>query len=191
VKKNDLYQLLFSLALAGDPDCGNMMAFNFYSGEHILGITEGRPLFVRKPDSKFDLSNFMRMHFYSALCVIKKGLNILLQEENVDIDRITAHGGLFKVKGVAQQFLAEAIDAPIAVLDTAGEGGAWGMALLASYLFEKEKMTFEEYLEKKVFAGKECFLIKPTESGVKSFERYYQAFDQCLPIEIQAIRSLK
>lgn len=168
-----------------------MMAYNFYSGEHLLSITEGRPLFVRRPDSKFTLSNFMRMNFYSALCVIKKGLNILLREENVAIDRIMAHGGLFKVKGVAQRFLSEAINTPVAVMDTAGEGGAWGMALLAAYRFKKDQMSFEEFLNQLVFANKDCFLINPTVSGVQSFERYYQSFEQCLPIEIQAIRSLK
>ncbi|MDD3122355.1 MAG: FGGY-family carbohydrate kinase [Candidatus Izemoplasmatales bacterium] len=190
-KKTDIYNLLFTLALNGDDDCGNMMAYNFYSGEHILGISEGRPLFVRKADSKFNLSNFMRMNFYSAFCVLKTGLNILLKEENVNIDRITAHGGLFKVKGVAQNFLADAINAPIAVLDTAGEGGAWGMALLAAYMFEKGTMSFEEFLENKVFTGKEYSLINPTEVGVNSFEKYYKSFYECLPIETQAIRSMK
>ncbi len=124
--------------LEGDPDCGGLLAYNYFSGEHITGFEEGRPLFVRMPDSRFNLANFMRVHLYTALGALKTGLDILLKEEGVKLDKMLGHGGLFKTKGVGQKIMAGAIGVPVSVMETAGEGGAWGIALLASYMVNKD-----------------------------------------------------
>ena len=152
--RNELYGTLIRKALEGDKDCGGLLSYNFYSGEHIAGINQGRPLFVRRPDSKFTLANFMRNHLYSSLGTLKIGLDILIKEEGVRVERIYGHGGLFKTKGVAQSILAAASGASVAVMETAGEGGPWGMALLAAYMVNREAgETLEEYLGKQVFAN--------------------------------------
>ena len=136
---NDLYGTLYRKALEGDEDCGGLLAYNYFSGEHITNFEEGRPLFVRTPKSKFSLANFMRVHLYTSLGALKVGMDIMLKQEHVKLDRILGHGGLFKTKGVGQSILAGAIDTPVSVMETAGEGGAWGIALLASYLVHKEE----------------------------------------------------
>ena len=128
---NELFGTLYRKALEGDKDCGGLLAYNYFSGEPVTGLNEGRPLFVRRPDAHFTLANFMRSHLYASLATLKIGLDILLKEEKVKVDRIYGHGGLFKTKGVGQGILAAAMDAPVAVMETAGEGGPWGMALLA------------------------------------------------------------
>ena len=138
VDKNDLFGTLYRKALEGDPDCGGLLAYNYFSGEHITGFEEGRPLFVRNPESNFNLANFMRVHLFTALGALKTGLDILLKEENVQIDKLLGHGGLFKTKEVGQKLLAAAVNAPVSVMETAGEGGAWGIALLASYMMTKK-----------------------------------------------------
>ena len=149
---NQIFGTLYNKALEGDSDCGGLLAYNYFSGEHITGFNEGRPLFVRKPDSKFNLANFMRVHLYTSLGALKTGMNILLKKEHVALDRMMGHGGLFKTKGVGQRILAGAIDTPVYVMETAGEGGAWGIALLADYLIKKEdKESLTDYLENKVF----------------------------------------
>ena len=132
-----LYSLLYKNSLNGDPDCGGLLSYGYYSGEGITHLNEGRPMFVRQPDSNFTLANFMRAHLYSSLGAVKLGLDILLKDEHMAVDRIMGHGGLFKTKGVAQRYLAAAVHAPVSVLETAGEGGPWGMAILALYLMEK------------------------------------------------------
>ena len=137
VDMNKLFGTLYNKALEGDKDCGGLLAYNYFSGEHITGFEEGRPMFVRTPDSKFNLANFMRANLYTSLGALKVGLDILLKEEGVAVDRITGHGGLFKTKGVGQKILAGAMDATVSVMKTAGEGGAWGIALLASYMIQK------------------------------------------------------
>lgn len=124
--------------MEGDVDCGGLLAYNYFSGEHITGFEEGCPLFVRTPDSAFTLANFMRTNLYASLAVLKTGLDILIKEEGVKIDEIFGHGGLFKTKGVGQNILAAALNTPVSVMETAGEGGAWGMALLASYMVHKK-----------------------------------------------------
>lgn len=134
-----LFSLLYRKALEGEPDCGGLMAYNYFSGEHITGFEEGRPLFLRCPDSRFDLADFMRSHLYAALGTLKVGMDILLKEEKVKIDRITGHGGLFKTPQVGQKILAAALNAPVSVMETAGEGGAWGIALLAAYMLYREE----------------------------------------------------
>ena len=138
ISLNDLYGTLYHKAMEGDVDCGGLLAYNYFSGEHITGFEEGCPLFVRTPDSAFTLANFMRTNLYASLAVLKTGLDILIKEEGVKIDEIFGHGGLFKTKGVGQNILAAALNTPVSVMETAGEGGAWGMALLASYMVHKK-----------------------------------------------------
>ena len=134
-----IYTKLFNAALEGDADCGGLMAYNYVSGEPVCGMADGRPLFVRSANDKFSLANFMPAQLYGAIGALKFGNDILLKEENVQVDRITGHGGYFKTKGVGQRMLAAALNSPISVMETAGEGGAWGIALLASYLVNNEK----------------------------------------------------
>ena len=145
ISLNDLYGTLYHKAMEGDVDCGGLLAYNYFSGEHITGFEEGCPLFVRTPDSAFTLANFMRTNLYASLAVLKTGLDILIKEEGVKIDEIFGHGGLFKTKGVGQNILAAALNTPVSVMETAGEGGAWGMALLASYMVHKK--DGETYVE--------------------------------------------
>lgn len=187
VDKSNLYNLLFNKALEGDADCGNLMAFNFYSGEHIIGLTEGRPLFVHSPESEFNLANFMRANLYSSLCVLKMGLDILFKKENVKIDRVFGHGGFFKNKNVAQKIMAAAIDTPVTVLDTAGEGGAWGIALLAAYMTDGNGTTLEKFLSDKIFSGKIEKTVLPKREDVIGFEKFLDRYKKCLPIEKSAI----
>ena len=154
VDMNKLFGTLYNKALEGEKDCGGLLAYNYFSGEHITGFEAGRPLFARTPDSKLSLANFMRVHLYTALGALKTGLDILLKEENVKLDKILGHGGLFKTKGVGQKIMAGAVGVPVSVMETAGEGGAWGIALLASYMVNKaENETLDDYLNNKVFAG--------------------------------------
>ena len=152
VDMNQIFGTLYNKALEGDLDCGGLLAYNYFSGEHITGFDEGRPLFVRSPESRFNLANFMRVHLYTSLGALKTGMDILLKKENVKLDRMMGHGGLFKTKGVGQRILAGAINTPVYVMETAGEGGAWGIALLADYLVHKEEgENLTDYLNNKVF----------------------------------------
>lgn len=191
ISRNELFKILFTEALKGDDDCAEMVSYNFHSGEHIVELAEGRPLFARSPKSKFTLANFIKSHLYSAFCVLKYGLEILYKQENVQIDELVAQGGLFKVENVAQQFLTDALNTPIVVRDTAGEGGAWGMALLAAYMFEKDNLPFEEFLDNKVFLGNNGDCTHPVINGVKGFDRYYQRYLDCLDVEKEAVKRLK
>jgi len=190
-RRDDIYEMLFKIALEADEDSGQMLAYNFYSGEQMVGLDIGRPLFMRKPESNFTLANFMRSHLYTALCILKKGMDILFKQELTNIHHLKAHGGLFKVKGVVQQMLADAMNVPIAVSETAGEGGAWGMAILAAYVSENHKIPFETFLEKKMFSIKNDQMIHPTQKGIKSFDIYYQRFMDALSTEKEAIRRFK
>ena len=168
VDMDQLYGTLYNKALEGDKDCGGLLAYNYFSGEHITGFEEGRPLFVRKPDSNFNLANFMRVHLYTALGALKTGLDILMKEEDVKVDKMLGHGGLFKTEGVGQKIMAAAVNAPVSVMKTAGEGGAWGMAILAAYMLDKaEDETLDTYLSDKVFAGEEGTTIAPDEKDVE------------------------
>ena len=191
VDMNDLFGTLYNKALEGDKDCGGLLAYNYFSGEHITGFEEGRPMFVRTPDSKFSLANFMRANLYTSLGALKVGLDILLKEEEVAIDRITGHGGLFKTKGVGQSFLAAAMDAPITVMETAGEGGAWGMALLAAYMINKnDGETLDDYLNNKVFAGQTGSTLEPVAEDVKGFDEFIERYKAGLAVERAAVDSL-
>lgn len=192
VNMDNLFATLYNKALEGDPDCGGLLAYNYFSGEHITNFEEGRPLFVRTPESKFNLANFIRVNLFTALGALKTGLDILLKDEGVKVDQMLGHGGLFKTKEVGQKIMAAAINAPVSVMETAGEGGAWGMALLAAYMLNKtENETLEEYLTNKVFAGKVGTKIAPAASDVKGFDDFMKRYTNGLPIERAAVDNLK
>ncbi|MDO4649499.1 MAG: FGGY-family carbohydrate kinase [Eubacteriales bacterium] len=186
----EVYGNLYRKAMEGDPDCGGLLSYCYYSGEHMTGFTEGRPLFARSPESRFTLANFMRNNLYTCFGAMRVGLNILFEEENVKVDRLLGHGGIFKTKGVAQQILADAVNAPVSVMETAGEGGAWGIAILASYLVnKKDGESLEEYLDKEVFAGQKGSVCDPTPEGVEGFNRYMENYLKGLSIEKAAVDS--
>ena len=187
-----LYGTLYRKALEGDADCGGLLAYNYFSGESITGFEEGRPLFVRRPDSKFSLANFMRVHLMTSLGALKVGMDILVKEEQVQIDKMLGHGGLFLTKGVGQRIMAAAMQAPVSVMETAGEGGAWGIALLAAYEVGKANgETLEEYLDKKVFAGNEGSKMEPVPEDLAGFEKFIEQFKQGLSVEQEAIAKIK
>ena len=191
VDMNKLFGTLYNKALEGDADCGGLLAYNYFAGEDITGFTEGRPLFARMPDSKFSLANFMRLHLYSSLSTLKIGMNILLKQEHVEMDQILGHGGLFKTKGVGQRILAAALDVPVAVMETAGEGGAWGIALLAQYMIKKgEGETLDQYLNEKVFAGMTGEKMDPVPEDVKGFDEFIRLYTAGLPIEAAAVKTM-
>lgn len=191
VDMNKLFSVLYNKALEGDADCGGLMSYGYISGENITHMEEGRPLFVRNINSKFSLANFMRTHLYTSLGALKIGLDILLKEEGVKVDSITGHGGLFKTKGVGQRFLAAAMDAPITVMDTAGEGGAWGMAVLASYMIHKgEGETLDDYLNNRVFAGQSGSTMEPDKNDVKGFDEFIERYKAGLAVERAAVESI-
>lgn len=192
VDMNQLFGTLYRKALEGDDDCGGLLAYNYFSGEHITGFEEGRPLFVRMPDSSFTLANFMRVHLFTALGALKTGLDILVKKEGVKVDKILGHGGLFKTKGVGQSIMAAAMNTPVAVMETAGEGGAWGIALLASYMIhKKDGQTLEDYLEQSVFGGQGGSVMEPNPQDVAGFDTFIQRYTKGLAIERAAVDSLK
>lgn len=187
---NKLFGTLYHKAMEGDADCGGLLSYCYVSGEHMTGFEEGRPLFVRSPESRFTLANFMRTNLYTCLGAMRVGLNILLEKEGVKVDRLLGHGGLFKTKGVGQQILADAVNAPVSVMETAGEGGAWGIALLASYLVNKEEgETLDSFLDHKVFAGNEGTSLEPDPEGVKGFQSFMDRYVKGLVIERAAVDS--
>jgi sugar (pentulose or hexulose) kinase len=186
-----LFELLYGKGLDGDADCGGLLAYNYFSGEHLTGLAEGRPLFVRTAESRFTLANFMRAHLYASLGALKIGLAIF-DKEKVKIDRVLGHGGFFKTKGVGQRIMAAAMNAPVSVMETAGEGGAWGMALLAAYRLRKSgNETLEAYLAGKVFAGQQAVTIAPDAKDVAGFAAFIARYKQGLAIEKAAVKHLK
>lgn len=192
VDMNEVFGKLYNNALKGDADCGGLISYNYISGEPVTGLAEGRPMFVRSANDKFNLANFMRAHLYASVGVLKIGNDILLKEEKVKVDRITGHGGLFKTKGVGQKVLAAAINSPISVMETAGEGGAWGIALLASYLINNEKnRSLADFLDETVFAGDAGIEISPTAEDVAGFNTYIENYKAGLAIEEAAVKFKK
>jgi len=180
------------MALQGDPDCGGLLAYGYLSGEHMTNFEEGRPLFVRSPESKFNLANFIRVHLYTALGALKIGMDILLKQEEVKLDNILGHGGLFKTEVVGQRIMAAALNVPVSVMETAGEGGAWGIALLASYMLNKaDNELLEDYLNEKVFLEKTGIAISPDLKDVEGFELFMKRYVNGLAIERAAIDYLK
>ena len=188
VDMNEVFGKLYNNALTGDADCGGLIAYNYISGEPVTGLAEGRPMFVRSANDKFNLANFMRANLYASVGVLKIGNDILFKEEHVQVDRITGHGGLFKTKGVGQRVLAAAINSPISVMETAGEGGAWGIALLASYLVNNTNgSTLADWLESNVFAGNTGVEIAPTAEDVAGFNKWIENYKRGLAIEQAAV----
>lgn len=187
----DLFYRLYNHALKGDADCGGLLAYGYYSGENITMINEGRLAFLRTANSNFNLANLMRVNLYTSLGAVKMGLDILMKEEGVKVDRIMGHGGFFKTKGVGQRFLAAAVNAPVTVMDTASEGGAWGIALLAAYLVDKkEGETLEAYLQERIFPHLSGSVIEPTAQDVEGFETFMERYRKGLDIERAAIAAM-
>lgn len=185
---NELFGRLYNHALEGDADCGGLLAYNYFSGEPVTGLAEGRPLFVRSANDRFTLANFMRAQLYASVAVLKIGNDVLFKDEHVQVDRITGHGGLFKTKGVGQRILAAAINSPISVMETAGEGGAWGIALLASFLVNNShRQTLADWLDSEVFEGNTGVEIAPTAEDVAGFDAYIESYRRGLAIEHAAV----
>ncbi|SEW26267.1 xylulokinase [[Clostridium] fimetarium] len=192
VDRNQLFSVLYNKALEGDRDCGGLVAYNYISGEPITGFKEGIPLFARKAEDNFNLANFMRTHLYSSLATLKIGLDILFKEEDISVDKMYGHGGLFKTKGVGQKIMAAAMNTPVFVMETAGEGGAWGIAILACYMKNKEtEESLATYLENKVFCGDQGKKIIPDPEDVKGFDLFMIKYMNGLKIERAAVDSLR
>ena len=192
VDKNTLFTTLYNKALEGDADCGGLLSYNYTSGEPVTGFDEGAPLFVRKAEDKFTLANFMRMHLYSSLAALKAGLDLMFKEEDVKVDRMFGHGGLFKTKGVGQRIAAAAMNTSVSVMETAGEGGAWGIALLAAYMKDaKEGMSLQDYLNQVIFAGQSGSSMDPDPADVAGFEVFMKRYMAGLAIEHAAVDALK
>lgn len=181
-----VFSKLFLHSLNGDADCGGLVNFNYLAGEPVTGLSEGRPMFLRLPDAHMNLANFMRAQIYSSMETLKYGMEIMNREQ-VQIDCVYGHGGLFKTQGVAQNYLAAAIHAPVTVMETAGEGGAWGIALLADYLIShSDGESLEDYLDRHVFAGMNRLTVEPDPTVEKGFDRYMDRFLHCLPAQKSA-----
>ena len=183
----EVYTKLYQKALEGDPDCGGILVCNYMAGEGVTHLDGGRPMVVRKPDSKFTLANFFRATLYSTMSTLKIGMDILA-EERVAIDSLTGHGGLFKTPVVGQKFMAAACNAPVTCMETAGEGGPYGMALLAAYMANKaEGETLEEYLNAHVFADAKGTTLAPEQADVDGFNTYIKQYKQLLEVERKAV----
>ncbi len=192
VDMNEVFGKLYNVALTGDADCGGLISYNYISGEPVAGMVDGRPMFLRSASDKFNLANFMRSHLYASVGVLKIGNDILFNEEKVKVDRITGHGGLFKTKGVGQRVLAAALASPISVMETAGEGGAWGIALLGSYLVHHAAgQSLADFLDEQVFAGDEGVQVEPTAEDVAGFNAYIENYKATLPVEAAAVQYKK
>jgi sugar (pentulose or hexulose) kinase len=192
ISQSRLFEMLYQKALMGDADGGGLLVYNYLSGEPITQLEEGRPLFVRTPESRFTLSNFMRVHLFSALGALRIGMDILFEQERVKIDKILGHGGFFKTKEVGQRIMAAALNVPVSVMETAGEGGAWGIALLASYMIRKaENEPLEAYLFNKVFAGEEGTTIAPNQADIDGFTVFMERYKKGLVIERAAVDGLR
>lgn len=188
---NQIFSVMLNKALEADPDGGGLLSYGYFSGENITGLDKGRPLFVRSPESNFNLANFMRTHLFTAFGALKIGMDILTKKENVEIDSILAHGGLFKTPVVGQKIMAAALNVPVSVMATAGEGGAWGMAILASYMMNKDQQEcLEDFLDTKVFKDVEAQEMVPDGFDVKGFEVFIERYKKGLAIEQAAVDHL-
>ena len=191
ISKGKLFPLLFNKAMEGDADCGGLLSYNYLSGEHLTGCEKGRPLFARLPDANFTLANFMRSLLYSTMGTLKLGLKILIDEEHVEIDKIYGHGGFFKTPGVGQKILSAAVGAPVSVMETAGEGGPYGMALLAAYrLWKEEGETLEDYLDNKVFANAKATTLMADDELIAGFNAWVDRYEKALPAERAAVETM-
>jgi sugar (pentulose or hexulose) kinase len=188
VDPSQIFETLFAAALGGASDCGGMLAYNYLSGEPITHLEEGRPLFLRSPDGRLDLGTFMRTHLYASLATLRIGMDVLQKAEGVRLDRMFAHGGLFKTEGVAQRFLAAAIDTPVSVGDVAGEGGAWGIAVLAAFATSRSpERSLADYLDTTVFTGTSLQTAEPDPIDVAGFDAFMQRYVAALPVERAAV----
>lgn len=188
---DELYTTLYNKALEGEADCGGLVNYNYFSGEHITQIEKGRPLFVRGPEDAFTLANFMRCQLDSALATLKMGMDILFDKERVQLDELLGHGGYFKTKGVGQRLAAAAMNVPVTVMETAGEGGAWGAALLAAFLVNKQAdESLEDYLSAKVFANNPGSTVKPDNNDVAGFGKFMERYRAGLCVERAAQEAL-
>ena len=192
VSKGHLYETLLSQALQGETDGGGLLAYGYVAGEHITGFAKGRPLFARRPDSAFNLPNFIRVHLMAALGALKAGLQILTEKERVRIDHIRGHGGFFKTREVGCSLMAAATGVPVSIVETAGEGGAWGIALLAAYMVRKQPdESLCHFLENRVFASLPVLLTLPDPADVAGYDVFFQRYMAGLPIEQAAVRHLE
>jgi sugar (pentulose or hexulose) kinase len=183
-----VFETLFRASLWGEPDGGGLLAYNYLSGEPITGLEEGRPLFLRTPDSTFDLATFMRTQLFAALATLRIGMDVLTRDEAVGLDLMFAHGGLFTTKGVAQKYLAAALDTPVSVGDTASEGGAWGIAVLAAFQARRTpEQTLTDYLASEVFAGADLITEQPVAADVAGFDAFLQRYVAALPVQRAAV----
>ena len=191
VGKGELFTGLFRKALEGDPDCGGLMSFNYFSGEGVTDLDEGRPVFARVPDAKFTLANFMRTHLLSALATLKIGMDILTDLEQVRIDKLYGHGGFFKTPEAGQRMLSAAVNTPVSVMETAGEGGPYGMALLGAYmLWKDEGESLPDFLDNKVFAGAKSVTLMAEPADVEGFAAFLARYRRALPLERTATEVL-
>ena len=190
IDTDKLYTTLFKSALDGAYDCGGLMGFNYFSGEPVTGFDEGRPVFARKVDADFSLANFMRLHLYSAVSTLKVGLDILFKEEEVKVDKLYGHGGFFKTREVGQRIMSAATGGPVTVMETAGEGGAWGIAVLALYLAQAKDKSLADYLSGTIFAGEEGETVNASEEEVKGFDSFMESFKGAYGIEKAAVEAL-
>ena len=184
---NAVYTAMFQSALRGEKDAGGLVLFNFLSGEPVAGMAEGRPLLVRSPEAKLNFANFMAAQLYSAVAALKLGMDILARE-HVAVDRLLGHGGYFKTPEVGQRIMAAAMGAPVSVMETAGEGGPWGMALLAAYAVCKQPgQTLEDYLDQEIFAGQKSVTLAPDPEDVAGFEAFMARYTPALAVEKAAV----
>lgn len=190
--KAALYELLFRKAAEADPDGGGLLSYNYFSGEEVMKLSEGRPVFVRQQNCEFNLANFMRTHLLSALATLKTGIDILYTQENIRIDRIYAHGGFFKTPRVGQSLLSAVVEAPVSVMETAGEGGPYGMALLCAYmLWHKEGESLEDYLDDKVFRNAKSSVVTADDKEIQGFKIFYEKYKTAFDLERTAVRTLR
>ncbi len=176
ISKSDLYEMLYRNALTGDTDCNGIVSYNYLSGEHVTEVSSGRPMCFRLPGNKMTLANFMKSQIYSAFATLSIGMETLFDTEKVSANQFLAHGGLFKVQGVAQQFLADALKTPVSVMSTAGEGGAWGMALLSAYMINGNGKTLGDWLNDEVFSSMDITTLNPDSNGASGFENYMKKY---------------
>ena len=189
--KGELFTLLFQKALEGDADCGGLLSYNYFSGEGVTDLDEGRPVFAREQNCSFTLANFMRTHLMSALATLKIGLDILTAQEQLTVERLYGHGGFFKTPGVGQRILSAAVGAPVSVMETAGEGGPYGMALLTAYmLWRQEGEGLEDYLDHKVFAQARSSTLQADQADIDGFQAFLERYKRAFDVERTAIRTM-
>lgn len=192
VDKATLFTQLFEKSSEGEKDCGGLVSFNYFSGEGVTDLDEGRPLLIRKPDARFTLANMMKVNIMSSMSTLKIGLDILTKEEGITVGKIYGHGGFFKTPVIGQKMLSAAVNAPVTCMESSGEGGAYGMALLGSYYLEKEDgETLPDYLDKKVFADVKTTTVMADKEDIDGFNAFIKQYVAALEVEKEAIKSVR